>query len=173
MAANIYEQTTQAAQAVRTFEIVKQEEIAAPIGIVFETILEQMGPLNSTPEKPMPMKLEAWPGGRWFRDLGNNTGHSGATVQAIKPPRCWKFAGRCLCPSPCITNLQYRLTKRRELTVITVCHRAYGLVLANRTRLKADGVTCRPGCARRNRGGPAEAAKAWSITGGEYVSGMF
>ena len=56
MAANIQEHTT---QAVQTFEIVKQEEIAAPIGIVFETILEQMGPLNSTPEKPMPMKLEA------------------------------------------------------------------------------------------------------------------
>ena len=46
MAANIHEQAT---QAVQTFEIVKQEEIAAPIGIVFETILEQMGPLNSTP----------------------------------------------------------------------------------------------------------------------------
>ena len=45
MAANIQEAT----QAVQTFEIVKQEEIAAPIGIVFETILEQMGPLNSTP----------------------------------------------------------------------------------------------------------------------------
>ena len=43
---------------VQAFEIIKQEEIAAPIEIVFETILEQMGPLNSTPEKPMPMVLE-------------------------------------------------------------------------------------------------------------------
>ena len=52
MATGIQEQT------VQTFEIVKQEEIAAPIGIVFETILEQMGPFNSTPERSMPMKLE-------------------------------------------------------------------------------------------------------------------
>ena len=52
MAATVHEQVVQA------FEIVKDEEIAAPIEIVFETILEQMGPMNSTPEKPMPMKLE-------------------------------------------------------------------------------------------------------------------
>ena len=49
MAATIQEQVVQA------FEITKEEEIAAPMGIVFEAILEQMGPLNSTPEKPMPM----------------------------------------------------------------------------------------------------------------------
>ena len=81
MATNVAEQT------VQTFEILKEEEIAAPIGIVFETILEQMGPLSSAgPDRPMPMKLEAWPGGRWFRDLGNNAGHYWGTVQAIKAP---------------------------------------------------------------------------------------
>ena len=62
MAANVKEGVLQA------FEILKEEEIAAPMSIVFETILEEMGPLNSTPEKPMPMVLEAWPGGRWYRD---------------------------------------------------------------------------------------------------------
>jgi hypothetical protein len=73
------------AQAVRQFEILKDEEIAAPIDIVFETILEQMGPDNETPDgKKLLMKLEAWPGGRWFRDLGNNTGHLWGHVQAIK-----------------------------------------------------------------------------------------
>jgi hypothetical protein len=80
-------------QQVQTFEIVKDEQIAAPIGIVFETLLEQMGPLNSTPEKPMPMKLEAWPGGRWFRDLGDNAGHYWGVVQAIKPPSMLEIWG--------------------------------------------------------------------------------
>jgi len=78
---------------VQAFEIIKQEEIAAPIEIVFETILEQMGPLNSTPEKPMPMVLEAWPGGRWYRDLGDGNGHFWATVQAIKRPTLLEFCG--------------------------------------------------------------------------------
>src|SRR4051794_30135439 len=60
MAATVTEQT------VHALEIVKEEEIAAPMDVVFETVLEQMGPENETPEARMPMKLEAWPGGRWY-----------------------------------------------------------------------------------------------------------
>ena len=125
MAANIQEQAT---QAVQTFEIVKQEEIAAPIGIVFETILEQMGPLNSTPEKPMPMKLEAWPGGRWFRDLGNNTGHFWGVVQAIKPPSLLEICGPLFMSTPAVSNLQYRLTEENGVTRLRFVHRAMGWI---------------------------------------------
>ena len=47
-------------QTVHALEIVKEEEIAAPIDVVFETILEQMGPENEAPGTGrMPMKLEA------------------------------------------------------------------------------------------------------------------
>jgi hypothetical protein len=57
-------------QEIRTFEIVKDETIAASMEIVFETILEQMGPYNETPDgMPLPMTIEPWPGGRWYRDL--------------------------------------------------------------------------------------------------------
>ena len=81
MAATVKEGVLQA------FEIIKEEEIAAPIDIVFETILEQMGPLNEAPGTgQMPMKLEAWPGGRWYRDLGDGNGHFWGLVQAIKRP---------------------------------------------------------------------------------------
>ena len=45
MAATITEQT------VHTLEIVKEEEIAAPIDVVFETILEQMGPRTRRQER--------------------------------------------------------------------------------------------------------------------------
>ncbi len=85
---------------LQAFEIVKEEEIAAPIEIVFETILEQMGPLNSTPEKPMPMVLEAWPGGRWYRDLSNGTGHFWGTVQAIKAAIAARNFGAALYVQP-------------------------------------------------------------------------
>jgi uncharacterized protein YndB with AHSA1/START domain len=122
MAANIQE------QAVQTFEIVKQEEIAAPIDIVFETILEQMGPLNSTPEKPMPMKLEAWPGGRWFRDLGDNAGHFWGVVQAIKPPTLLEISGPLFMSTPAISNLQYRLAEENGLTRLRFVHRAMGWI---------------------------------------------
>ncbi len=113
----------------RTFEIVKQEEIRAPIDIVFETILEQMGPLNSKPDGvAMPMKLEAWPGGRWFRDLGNNAGHFWGTVQAIKPPSLLEFCGPLFMSTPAVSNIQYRLTEENGLTRVRFVHRAMGWI---------------------------------------------
>ena len=52
-----------AEEPVRTFSIQREDRIEASIEIVFETILEQMGPLNVKPDGvAMPMKLEAWPG---------------------------------------------------------------------------------------------------------------
>jgi hypothetical protein len=115
MAATIKEGVLQA------FEILKEEEIAAPIEIVFETIFEQMGPLNSTPEKPMPMVLEAWPGGRWYRDLGNNTGHFWGTVQAIKTPSLLEIWGPLFMSNPAVSNLQYRLTEETASRACASC----------------------------------------------------
>jgi uncharacterized protein YndB with AHSA1/START domain len=122
MAANVREGVLQA------FEIIKEEEIAAPIDIVFETILEQMGPLNSTPEKPMPMVLEAWPGGRWYRDLGTDTGHFWGTVQAIKAPTLLEIWGPLFMSTPAVSNLQYRLSEENGVTRMRFLHRAMGWV---------------------------------------------
>src|ERR1700753_2195891 len=113
---------------LQAFEIIKEEEIAAPIEIVFETILEQMGPSNSTPEKPMPMVLEAWPGGRWYRDLGNNAGHYWGVVQAIKRPSLLEISGPLFMSNPAVSNLQYRLTEERGATRMRFVHRAAGWI---------------------------------------------
>jgi uncharacterized protein YndB with AHSA1/START domain len=118
-------------QAVQTFEIVKEEQIAAPIDIVFETILEQTGPLNSTPEKPMPMKLEAFPGGRWFRDLDNNAGHFWGVVQSIKPPSLLEIHGPLFMSTPAVSNIQYRLKEENGLTQVRFVHRAMGWIGEN------------------------------------------
>ena len=62
-------------------------DIAAPLQIVWETVLDQLGPASEMPDgSPFPMKIEPWPGGRWYRDLGNNAGHFWGHVQVIKPP---------------------------------------------------------------------------------------
>ena len=116
---------------MQAFEIIKEEEIAAPIEIVFETILEQMGPLNSTPEKPMPMVLEAWPGGRWYRDLGNNTGHYWGAVQAIRAPALLELSGPLFMSTPAISNIQYRLTEENGATRMRFVHRAMGWIGEN------------------------------------------
>jgi uncharacterized protein YndB with AHSA1/START domain len=120
--------TTLSEQALQTLEITREEEIAAPIDIVFETLLEQMGPYNETPEQPMPMKLEAWPGGRWFRDLGNNTGHFWGNVQAIKPPTLLEIWGPLFMSFPAVSNLQYRLVEDNGITRLKFSHRAIGAI---------------------------------------------
>ena len=113
---------------LEAFEIIKEEAIAAPVEIVFETILEQLGPMNSTPEKPMPMVLEPWPGGRWFRDLGNNNGHFWGHVQALKAPSLLEISGPLFMSNPAVSNLQYRLTEEDGVTLMHFRHRAMGWV---------------------------------------------
>jgi uncharacterized protein YndB with AHSA1/START domain len=116
-------------EAVQTLEITKEELIAAPIGVVFETILEQMGPLNETPDgTPMCMKLEAWPGGRWYRDLGNNEGHFWGHVQAIKAPSLIEIHGPLFMSGPAMSNVQYRLAAEGSHTRLKLSHRAAGWI---------------------------------------------
>lgn len=116
-------------QVMQTLEVVRNEEIAAPIETVFETILEQMGEYNETPDgTPLPMKIEPWPGGRWFRDLGNNTGHLWGHVQSIKPPTLLEIHGPLFMSSPAISHVLYRLTFEHGATQVKFSHRAIGQI---------------------------------------------
>ncbi len=124
-------QTSTSEQTIHTLEVKKEEEIAAPIEMVFETLLEQLGPLNEVGEaSPLPMKLEPWPGGRWFRDLGNNTGHLWGHVQVIKPPTVLEISGPLFMSYPAISHVQYRLTAEGSRTRLKFAHRAIGQILA-------------------------------------------
>ena len=119
--------STNGVEQVHTLEILKDEVIAAPIDIVFETILEQMGPYNEAPGTGvMPMTLEAWPGGRWFRDFGDNAGHLWGHVKAIKPPTLLEICGPLFMSTPAISNVQYRLTEEGAMTRVKFVHRAMG-----------------------------------------------
>lgn len=111
-----------------TLKIVEEIHVRASIEKTFEALLEQLGPLNVTPEKPMPMKLEAWPGGRWYRDLGGEDGHFWAHVQAIKRPTLLEFAGPLFMSYPVSSNLQYRLSEEPGGTLIKFRHLALGLI---------------------------------------------
>jgi hypothetical protein len=112
-------------QTVHSLEIVKEEEIASSIDDVFETILEQLGPGNEAPGTgPMPMTLEAWPGGRWFRDLGNGAGHFWGHVQAIRSPSLLEICGPLFMSHPGNSNVQFRLKEQNGLTYLRFTHRA-------------------------------------------------
>lgn len=106
--------------------IQKQIDIDAPLAVAFEAMLEQLGPANETPHGPMPMKLEAWPGGRWFRDLGKNAGHLWGHVQVIKPPTLLEITGPLFMSYAAISHVQYRLTEHGGKTRLALVHRAIG-----------------------------------------------
>lgn len=76
----------------------------------------------------MPMRLEAVPGGRWYRDLGDGNGHCWGIVQAIKRPMLLEFFGPLFMSSPVSNNLQYRLVEEDGVTVIRFRHSAFGLI---------------------------------------------
>jgi uncharacterized protein YndB with AHSA1/START domain len=117
-------------QSVVTMEIRKEIEIAAPIEITFEAILEELGPGGQMPDgKPIPFKIEPWPGGRWYRDLGNNSGHLWGHVQVIKPPTLLEIIGPMPMSYPAINHVQYRLKAEGGGTLLTFYHRAMGLIL--------------------------------------------
>jgi uncharacterized protein YndB with AHSA1/START domain len=123
MAINLAEQETQ------TIMILKEIEIAAPVEIAFEAVLEELGPAGEMPDgKPFPMVIEPWPGGRWYRDLGDNAGHLWGHVQVIKPPTLLELCGPMFMSYPAINHVQYRLTAEGDGTRLKLVHRAMGLI---------------------------------------------
>jgi Activator of Hsp90 ATPase homolog 1-like protein len=114
-------------QEIQTISILKEIEIAAPIEIAFEAMLEEVGPGGEMPGgKPFPMVIEPWPGGRWYRDLGDNSGHLWGHVQVIKPPTLLELCGPMFMSFPGVNHVQYRLIADGEGTRLMFTHRAMG-----------------------------------------------
>ena len=112
---------------VKTFEFSRSVLVAAPPNITFEAVLAEVGPESQMPDdKPFPFKLEPWPGGRWFRDLGNDAGHLWGHVQVIKPPMLLELAGPMMISYPALNHIQYRLTAEGDGTRLKFTHRAFG-----------------------------------------------
>ena len=111
-----------------TLNITQEIHVRAPLEVTFAALLEQLGPGNETPQGPMPMKLEPWPGGRWYRDLGDSAGHFWGHVQAIKRPTLLEITGPLFMSYPVMSNLQYRLSEQDGGTLIKFHHTALGLI---------------------------------------------
>jgi hypothetical protein len=116
-----------------TLDIRREVVVAAPIEITFESVLEELGPGSELPDgKAFPMKIEAWPGGRWYRDLGESGGHPcghlWGHVQVIKAPTLLELVGPMPMSYPAINHVQYRLTAEGNGTRLSLVHRAMGLI---------------------------------------------
>ena len=118
---------------IRTLDIRQDIFIAASPETSFAALLEELGPGSSMPDgKPFPMKIEPWPGGRWFRDLGQTGGHAYAHlwghVQVIKAPTLLELTGPMPMSFPAQNHVQYRLKAEGDGTRVSLIHRAMGLI---------------------------------------------
>ena len=83
-----------------TLNVTQEIHVHASLDATFAALLEEIGPHNAMADgKPMPMKIEPWPGGRWYRDLGVTiTAIFGDMCKPSSGRRCLKSPGRCSCP---------------------------------------------------------------------------
>ena len=112
-----------------TFTITEEILVRATLDSTFASLIAEMGPRNLTPDgKPLPMVLEARPGGRWFRDLGGENGHLWGFVQSIKRPVLLEIWGPLFMSTAATSNLLYRLTEVDDGSLITFTHTLVGPV---------------------------------------------
>jgi len=131
-------------EAIHTLDIRKDVFIAAPPEISFQALLEELGPGSVLPDgRPFPMKIESWPGGRWYRDLGeaggHKCGHLWGHVQVIKAPALLELFGPMAMSYPAINHLQYRLTAESGGTRLALIHRAMGPITQQHREGMPDG----------------------------------
>jgi len=112
-----------------TLDVSQSIEISTAIGDAYKALIRRLTDESSTPDnKPMPMVLEEWPGGRWFRDLGNDQGHLWGFVQVIKPPTLIEIQGPMFMSYPVAGHVQFRLTQLAGGVELSLRHRALGMV---------------------------------------------
>ena len=111
----------------QTFIITEEITVRASLEQTFASLVAQMGRLNETPDgAPLPMILEPYPGGRWYRDLGGDNGHLWGFVQSIKRPALLEIWGPLFMSTAATSNLLYRLTEISKGALITFTHTLVG-----------------------------------------------
>jgi activator of Hsp90 ATPase-like protein len=110
-------------------DLTEEIRVHALLEATFDALLEEMGPHNTgIGGVPMPMVIEARPGGRWYRDLGGDDGHFWGHVQAIKRPTLLEITGPLFMSMAVVSNLQYRLKEVDGGTLISFRHSALGFI---------------------------------------------
>jgi uncharacterized protein YndB with AHSA1/START domain len=118
------------AQAVKDELILNIEqtiEIKAAPEKVFEGLIQHLCNMEGEPgTPPLKLKLERRPGGRWYRDLGNDSGHLWGFVQSIKPPTLLEIFGPLMISNPVACHLIARLTPTPAGTNLVFKNEVFG-----------------------------------------------
>src|SRR5215218_3747942 len=110
-----------------TFTLTDEIFVRATLEKTFASLITQLGRQNESPDgKPLPMVLEPFPGGRWYRELGGDNGHLWGFVQSIKRPVLLEIWGPLFMSTAATSNLQYRLTEVDGGSLIKFTHMVVG-----------------------------------------------
>lgn len=121
--------TTAAAFEHPTLTVSEEIAVRATPERTFDALIAQLGRLNETPDgAPLPMVLEPYPGGRWYRELGGDNGHLWGFVQSIKRPALLELWGPLFMSTAATSNLIYRLSETPDGTAIRFLHTLVGPV---------------------------------------------
>jgi len=112
-----------------TLDVDQEIDIKAPIPEVFQSLLRRLSSEQVLPDgKEFPMVLEQEPGGRWYRALGDGSGHLWGLVQVIKPPTLLEFTGPMFMSYPASGHIAFRLTEIEGGTRLALRHRVVGMI---------------------------------------------
>jgi len=112
-----------------TIDVNQHIEVHAAIGDVYRSTLHRFGDGFTNPKgESMQAILEAWPGGRWFRDRGNGIGHLWGHVQVIKPPVLLELSGPMFMSYPALNHIEIKLEEIAGGTQVALRHRAIGFL---------------------------------------------
>lgn len=106
--------------------IERSVEIDATPEVIFDSILDEMLALPDGKGGALKFKLEAFPGGRWYRDLGNDAGHFWGHVQVIKPPTLLEIYGPLMISSAAISHVTYRVKSENGVNRLVITHKLFG-----------------------------------------------
>ena len=113
-----------------TLGVDQEIEIGVGVEKAFDALVARLGTQLDSPGggNPLPMKLEAWPGGRWYRPLEGDNGHLWGHVQVIKRPTLLEITGPMFMSYPVLSHMQFRLTATEGGALLTLRHQAFGLI---------------------------------------------
>jgi len=123
-----------------TLDILQTIDIQAAMGDAYAALIRRLTTESATPDnKPLPMVLEEWPGGRWFRDLGAGQGHLWGFVQVIRPPTLIEISGPMFMSYAAAGHLQLRLTQISGGAELSVRHRVLGMIAEDHRKYIGPG----------------------------------
>ena len=94
---------------------------------VFDGLIRHLCDIEGEPGKPrLKLTMERKPGGRWYRDLGGESGHLWGFVQSIKPPTLLEIFGPFMMSYPVAGHMIIRLAPTASGTKLVFKNEVFG-----------------------------------------------